>query len=81
MIDNLSGLYLNFINKIFFCFFLASFLELVAHTKEYHQTTETFHMIGIKNVSYVEDLHVFWAIPQYAFLGISEVLIGLTGML
>ncbi|XP_002158543.2 solute carrier family 15 member 4 [Hydra vulgaris] len=39
-----------------------------------------FHIIGKANISYVSHVHILWAVPQFIFLGISEMLVGLTGL-
>lgn len=36
------------------------------------------HLIGKTNMTYVPNVHILYTIPQYMFLGISEVLVGLT---
>eukprot|EP00111_Clytia_hemisphaerica_P006239 TCONS_00018068-protein len=57
----------------------AAFVELVAHTSDINnQGEELIHQIGNKNLTFT-DVHVLWTVPQFCFLGISEVLIGLTG--
>ena len=35
--------------------------------------------VGYTNMTTVEGVHILWTIPQFIFLGISEVFVGLTG--
>ena len=53
-------------------------MQLYAHSINDSNKTCT-QSIGKANITCVHDLHILWTIPQYAFLGISEVLVGLTG--
>jgi len=42
--------------------------------------TNTTREYSTFNVTYNPHVHIFWTIPQFIFLGISEVLVGLTGL-
>ena len=56
----------------------AAFVEIVAHSFELEQPNQFFHVIGQRNVSFT-NVNILWTIPQFSLLGISEVLVGLTG--
>lgn len=70
-----SNLIVSFIHL-----FPAAIVEYVAHERYSNSAnTSSHHMIGNVNVTYVEEIHVLWLVPQFAFLGISEVFVGLAG--
>ena len=62
----------------FFLLLLAASVEYVAVSSSNSNHT-SHHHVGKIDVEYVTDLHVLWIAPQFIFLGISEVLVGLTG--
>ena len=58
---------------------LAGGVQLSAYSSATQQPGGVkLHKIGEINVTYVEDVNILLTIPQYVFLGLSEVLVGVT---
>ena len=63
-------------------FLVASFIAGSIQLYAQHVTDDVgtnIQNIGKVNMTYVPSVHILWTVPQYIFLGISEVLVGLTG--
>lgn len=58
---------------------LAGGVQLYAH-KIYANNGTCLQPVGKLNMTCVSGVHILWTVPQYIFLGISEVLVGLTGL-
>lgn len=59
-------------------YLLAGGVQLYAH-KIYANNGTCLQPVGKLNMTCVSGVHILWTVPQYIFLGISEVLVGLTG--